>query len=465
MIQIQIQIQKKAFCFLVNCSINQMGFAKEASSSSSSSSYSLKMPPPREDTPLLLGKSPPPLSSQFKTFANVFIAVVGAGVLGLPYAFKRTGWLMGVLLLLSVSVLTHHCMMLLVHTRRRLDSFNGGGFSKIGSFGDLGFAVCGSLGRLVVDLFIILSQAGFCVGYLIFIGTTLANIFDPDSPTSLRHQITRLGSEFLGLSSKSLYIWGCFPFQLGLNSIKTLTHLAPLSIFADVVDLAAMAVVVVEDSIIILKQRPDVVAFGGFSLFLYGMGVAVYSFEGVGMVLPLESEMKDKDKFGKVLALGMGFISLIYIAFGFLGYLAFGEDTMDIITGNLGAGLISTIVQLGLCINLFFTFPLMMNPVFEIVERRFSGGMYSAWLRWLLVLAVTLVALFVPNFTDFLSLVGSSTCCILGFVLPALFHLLVFKEEMGWKQWSLDMAIVGLGVVLAVSGTWSSLSEIFSVKV
>ncbi|KAF2542913.1 hypothetical protein F2Q70_00033666 [Brassica cretica] len=95
---------------------------------------------------------------------------------------------------------------------------------------------------------------------------------------------------------------------LGLNSIKTLTHLAPLSIFADVVDLAAMAVVIVEDSMIILKQRPDVVAFGGFSLFFYGMGVAVYSFEGVGMVLPLESEMKDKDKFGKVLALGMGFI-------------------------------------------------------------------------------------------------------------------------------------------------------------
>ncbi|CAN7108094.1 unnamed protein product [Brassica rapa subsp. narinosa] len=287
-------------------------------------------------------------------------------------------------------------MMLLVHTRRKLDSFNGGGFSKIGSFGDLGFAVCGSLGRLVVDLFIILSQAGFCVGYLIFIGTTLANLFDPDSPTSLRHHITTLG----------------FPFQLGLNSIKTLTHLAPLSIFADVVDLAAMAVVIVEDSMIILKQRPD---FGGFSLFFYGMGVAVYSFEGVGMVLPLESEMKDKDKFGKVLALGMGFISFIYIAFGFLRYLAFSEDTMDIITANLGAGLISTIAQLGLCINLFFTFPLMMNPVFEIVERRFSGGMYSAWLRWLLVLAVTLVALFVANFTDFLLHLRVCVTCFVSF--------------------------------------------------
>ncbi|CDY52806.1 BnaCnng23450D [Brassica napus] len=64
---------------------------------------------------------------------------------------------------------------------------------------------------------------------------------------------------------------------------------------------------------------------------------------------------------------------------------------MDIITANLGAGLISTIVQLGLCINLFFTFPLMMNPVFEIVERRFfvlGGEQHLLHLR----LCVTCIA-------------------------------------------------------------------------
>ncbi|KAF8113282.1 hypothetical protein N665_0052s0005 [Sinapis alba] len=397
----------------------------------------------REDTPLL-GKERP-LSSQFKTFANVFIAIVGAGVLGLPYAFKRTGWLMGVLTLFSVAALITHCMMLLVRIRRKL------GAANIGSFGDLGFAVCGPLGRFLVDILIILSQAGFCVGYLIFIGTTLANLFNPTTTLTLRN-----------VSPKSLYIWGSFPFQLGLNSIKTLTHLAPLSIFADVVDLGAMAVVIVEDVKIAVEQRPDVVAFGGMSVFFYGMGVAVYAFEGVGMVLPLESEMKDKEKFGKVLALSMGVIALIFGAFGVLGYMAFGDETMDIITANLGPGLVTSLVKLGLCINLFFTFPLMMNPVFEIVERRFWSGMYCVWLRWLLVLAVTLVALLVPNFADFLSLVGSSVCCALGFVLPALFHLMVFKDEIGWKQQTLNSGIVVLGLVLAVSGTWSSLSEIFN---
>ncbi|VVB08579.1 unnamed protein product [Arabis nemorensis] len=404
----------------------------------------------REDTPLLGNGTP--LSGHFKTFANVFIAIVGAGVLGLPYAFKRTGWLMGLLTLFSVAALLNHCMMLLVHIRRKL------GVSNIGSFGDLGFAVSGPIGRFVVDILIILSQAGFCVGYLIFIGTTLANLFNQTTTETLSVSLRHL----MAVSHKSLYIWGCFPFQLGLNSIKTLTHLAPLSIFADVVDLGAMAVVIVEDVKITVEQRPEVVAFGGLSVFFYGMGVSVYAFEIVGMVLPLESEMKDKDKFGKVLALSMLFIAVVYGAFGVLGYMAFGDETMDIITANLGTGTVSSLVQLGLCINLFFTFPLMMNPVYEIVERRFWSGMYCIWLRWVLVLAVTLVALLVPNFADFLSLVGSSVCCALGFVLPALFHFMVFKEELGWKQRALDAGIVLLGVVLAVSGTWSSLSEIIN---
>lgn len=421
-----------------------MVFEKEASSSS----YGLDSLP-REDTPLL-SKSRP-LSSQTKTFANVFIAIVGAGVLGLPYAFKRTGWVSGSLMLCTVSLLTYHCMMLLVYTRRKLDSVNG--FSKIGSFGDLGFAVCGSVGRAAVDVMIVLSQAGFCVSYLIFISNTLAYVFNSSSSSA---------NPILGLTPKSLYLWGCFPFQLGLNSIPTLTHLAPLSIFADVVDLGAMGVVMVKDVVIFLEQRPALRAFGGFSVFFYGMGVAVYAFEGIGMVLPLESEAKDKDKFGKVLGLSMAFISVMYGGFGALGYFAFGEETKDIITTNLGQGLLSTLVQLGLCINLFFTFPLMMNPVYEVVERRFCDGAYTIWLRWLVVLGVSLVALMVPNFADFLSLVGSSVCCVLGFVLPALFHLMVFKSHLSRKGIALDVALIVLGLVFAVSGTWSSLVEIVS---
>jgi proton-coupled amino acid transporter len=132
-------------------------------------------------------------------------------------------------------------------------------------------------------------------------------------------------------------------------------------------------------------------------------------------------------------------------SFGVLGYFASGEETKDIITTNLGQGWISTLVQLGLYMNLFFTLPLMMNPVYEVIERRFCGSRYCMWQRWVVILGVSLIALLVPIFADFLSLVGSSVCIVLGFVLPALFHLLVFKEEMSWIGMVLDGGYCGSG--------------------
>ncbi|KAK9112440.1 hypothetical protein Scep_019959 [Stephania cephalantha] len=418
-------------------------FDKEASSSS----YTLT-DIPSEDSPLI--PKPSNQSSQPKTFANIFIAIVGAGVLGLPYTFKRTGWVFGVLMIFVVAILTYHCMLLLVKSRRKLESRPKS--PKINSFGDLGFIVCGPIGRLAVDAMIVLSQAGFCVSYLMFIANTLGYVFNDPNST------------ILGLKVKTFYIWGCFPFQLGLNSIPTLTHLAPLSIFADVVDIGAMGVVMVEDLMLFVKRRPVLQAFGGWSVVFYGIGVAVYAFEGIGMVLPLESETREKKKFGKTLGVSMGFIALMYAGFGALGYFAFGEETKDIITTNLGKGLVSNLVQLGLCVNLFFTFPLMMNPVYEVVERRACEGRYCVWLRWVVVLFVSLTALLVPNFADFLSLVGSSVCIVLGFVLPALFHLIVFKRELKWGGVALNGGIIAFGLVFAVVGTWSALMEIFSVK-
>ncbi|CDP18084.1 unnamed protein product [Coffea canephora] len=133
----------------------------------------------------------------------------------------------------------------------------------------------------------------------------------------------------------------------------------------------------------------------------------------------------------------MAFISSMYGGFGILGYFAFDEETKDIITTNFGQVLLSSLVQLGL---------------------------YCLWMRWVTVLGVTLMALLVPNFADFLSLVASSVCIILGFVLPALFYLIVHKEELRWQGLALDVAIVALGLAFAVCGTWTSLIDITATK-
>ncbi|KAI9106436.1 hypothetical protein K1719_021964 [Acacia pycnantha] len=119
-----------------------------------------------------------------------------------------------------------------------------------------------------------------------------------------------------------------------------------MSIIADGIDIASKSLVMVEDVSVFMKNRPALEAFDGFFVFFYGVGVAVYAFEGIGMVLPLELEAKDKEKFGRVLGMGMTVISLLFGAFGALGYFAFGNETKDIITTNLGLGLVLLVAEM-----------------------------------------------------------------------------------------------------------------------
>ncbi|KAL5207126.1 hypothetical protein ABZP36_031561 [Zizania latifolia] len=226
-------------------------------------------------------------------------------------------------------MLTFYCMMLLVACYRRLTDEH----LKIASFVDLGDAVFGGPRRLAVDTMLVLSQASFCVGYLIFILNTMVHRYPIFGPSSIAL-----------LFPKALFIWAMLPFQLGLNSIKTLTLFAPLSILADVVDLGAMDVVLSQDVSTWLAKQPPVLAFSGLSVILYGIDVSVYAFEGIGMVLPLEVEAANKKKFGTMLELSMGFITTMYGLFGDMGYITFGEATRDIITTNLRIGWLSAVV-------------------------------------------------------------------------------------------------------------------------
>jgi len=156
-----------------------------------------------------------PLSSSIKTFFNVVITVVGAGVLGLPYAFKQSGWLQGLLILAGTSAAMYYCMMLMVWCRRHLET--EGIVDSIDTYSELGFHTLGRAGQISVDAMIVLSQGGFCVAYLIFIGENLASVFSGDKSHSPEVALENARVlEFLGLDwkTKEVYVWIVFPLQV-----------------------------------------------------------------------------------------------------------------------------------------------------------------------------------------------------------------------------------------------------------
>ena len=64
-----------------------------------------------------------------------------------------------------------------------------------------------------------------------------------------------------------------------------------------------------------------------------------------------------------------------------MGYIAFGDATLDIITLNLPHNWSTAAVKLMLCVGLYLTFPIMLIPVYEIVERGLVKQVkYRRWL-------------------------------------------------------------------------------------
>lgn len=207
------------------------------------------------------------------------------------------------------------------------------------------------------------------------------------------------------------------------------------------------------------------VKWGGL---LYVIAITIYSMEGVGLILSLKASCKQPSSFSYLLMVTLTVISLFMIVFGSAGYWAFGDATMAPITLNMSSHWSATFVKCALCLGLYLTYPIMMFPIWTIVESSHpafqhgggSGGTYNKYriaMRASLVLISASVAYGVPNFGKFLSLVGSSICTLLGFVFPMYFHLYVMGKDLPIWQKCLDAGLLVGGFSFGCMGTWQSL--------
>jgi len=440
-----------------------------------------------------------------KIVANIFISFIGAGVLGLPYAFKRAGILEGIVVMCFVSYFAVKAMLLIIDCKykvlsviyqyedltedlhdgnlasggkpkvRRKNSaekvkcVNGNNYVELKceddddelkaqnnnnrvknsranhevNYSDIGFAAFGLTGRAVIDFALLTSQIGFCCAYLIFISENLSAYV----PTVEKHQ-------WLVFLLPPLYL---------LSLIKDLSKFAIFSLFAQVSNLFAFTVVYWFDfqHLHLAQVHPKEISVEGFP---YYFAVAIYCFEGAGMILSLEQSLASdlRSKFRDYFVTTIVAITTLYITFGAAGYLSYGPETKDIITLNLpndGGFNFAILVKVCLCISLFFTYPIMLFPVFSILEKKMSvssSTVLSKFVRLTIVLLTGFIVLKVPNFGQLMALVGASCCTLLAFIMPALCHLVLFRKEADKSSKMLDYTLVVLGVTGAVIGTWDA---------
>ncbi|XP_039692575.1 proton-coupled amino acid transporter 2 isoform X1 [Pteropus medius] len=430
---------------------------------------------------------------------------MGTGILGLPLAVKNAGILMGPLSLLAMGFIACHCMHILVrcaqhfcHRLNRpfmdyadtvmhgLEASPSAWLRKHAHWGRyLVLALPGGVRiqeketwlagmpsslqwwlRHMVSFFLILTQLGFCCVYIVFLADNLKQVVEAINGTTNNCHYNETVILTPTLDSR-LYMLAFLPVLVLLALIRNLrvlsvfSMLANLSMLLSLVIIAQYSVQEIPDP----SRLPLIASWKTYSLFF---GTAIFSFESIGVVLPLENKMKNTRRFPAILSLGMFIITALYIGIGVLGYMRFENDIKASITLNLPNCWLYQSVKLLYVAGILCTYTLQFYVPAEIIIPFAISQVSKRWallldlsIRFTMVCLTCILAILIPRLDLVISLVGSVSSSALALIIPPLLEIATYYSE-GMSPLTIvkDALISILGFMGFVAGTYQALDEL-----
>lgn len=189
------------------------------------------------------------------------------------------------------------------------------------------------------------------------------------------------------------------------------------------------------------------------------IGSAIYSYEGIGVVIPLLEVTENPKQFPKILFLVMLTVMVVYSGFGTFNLFVYGDklEGVPVITSLLDQGAVVWVIKIAFSINVIFTYTLMIFPANIIIDHYMYGRMPKSRKRQLLknlnrvVLAAftVIVCILLGNKLDkFLSLIGTLASTPVSFTIPCVYHLRLCNPDRKGKI--IDWSIIAFSFVILI---------------
>ncbi|XP_023702924.2 proton-coupled amino acid transporter-like protein pathetic isoform X1 [Cryptotermes secundus] len=392
-------------------------------------------------------------TSNLDTMIHLLKGNIGTGILAMPDAFKNAGLVIGTMGTLLMGIICTHCMHMLVKCSHELCQriqVPALGFSEVCETafetGPPNLRKYSQAVRIIINVFLCITQLGFCCVYFVFVAANLEEVM----------------KYFFGFNlSVHYYLLMLLLPMILLNWVRNLKFLTPVSLFAAVITVTGLGITF----FYMLQGLPHtstVKAFAGWKQLPLYFGTAIYAFEGIGMVLPLENNMKNPQDFGGwtgVLNTGMVIVAALYTSVGFFGYLKYGDKVQGSITLNLPPDdILAQSVRLMMALAIFLSYGLQfyvpMNIIWPLVRPHLQSEQAQMFgnyfLRTCLVVFTFALAAMIPNLGAVISLVGAVSSSTLALVFPPIIEIITFWHKgFGKKSWILwkDISIMIFGLV------------------
>ncbi|KAF9373690.1 neutral amino acid transporter, partial [Podila verticillata] len=317
-----------------------------------------------ENTPLIPKSQQTPQgdATPAKAVFLLLKSFVGTGIMFLPKAFQNGGIVFSSVFLVTIAAISLFSFLLLVESRQVVPV----------SFGDIGGHLYGPYMRWAVLFAIAISQIGFVCAYMSFVATNLEAL-----AINVLNATDLYPSYFFVLIQLVVFV----PLAL----IRNIARLSFTALIADAFICFGLIYMYYYDIFVLSTEGlADVVPFNpkDFALFI---GTAVFTFEGIGLVIPITESMKEPEKFPKVLSGVMIGITVLFTSLGALSYAAFGSETKTVVLLNLPqkSHLVQS-VQALYSIAIMLSIPLQLFPAIRIMENGIftRSGKYNMLVKW-----------------------------------------------------------------------------------
>lgn len=386
-------------------------------------------------------------ASTSKTFFTLLKAFIGTGIMFLPKAFNNGGILFSSLCLIFVAAISMWAFHLLLKCRTAVG----------GSYGDIGETIAGKRMRNIILASITLSQLGFVCTGLVFVA---------DNWYSFLTAVTK-GNNPLG--TKSLIALQAI-LMVPLSFIRNISKLGFAATLADLFILIGL-IYIWDYDLTALTARgmdPSVILFNP-KAYTLTIGASIFTFEGIGLIIPIHASMRHPEKFEWLLAVVMLLITAIFTSIGALCYATFGERTqIEVINNFPQSSKLVNAVQFMYALAVLIGNPVQLFPAMRILEARLFGhrsgkkDLATKWkknaFRTLLVAVCCAIGIGGSgNLDRFVALIGSVACVPLVYVYPPFLHYRAVASTRREKIMDAGLMVLGsVGMVYTTAVTISS---------